>query len=96
MASGLLLTKATNYDLKDFPSEPRIPTMYFAPQPPEFINTRVFLPPELQYQPNKKGGITLSMVNNERQAKKARGKPKPEACGPLGTDIKVSLGGRFG
>ncbi|KAJ8925853.1 hypothetical protein NQ315_009705 [Exocentrus adspersus] len=85
LASGLLLTKTTNYDLKDFPSETRIPTMYFAPQA-DFINTRVFLPPELQYQPNKKTGITLSMLNNDKQKKP---KPKkPEGCGPLGTDVQ--------
>lgn len=90
LASGLLLTKATNYDLKDFPAEARIPIMYFAPQQ-DFVNTRVFLPPELQYQPNKKTPITLAMVNSDRQAKKPKSKPKPEACGPLGTDIKVAL-----
>ncbi|KAJ8934137.1 hypothetical protein NQ314_013596 [Rhamnusium bicolor] len=87
LASGLLLTRTTNYDLKDFPSETRIPTMYFAPQS-DFVNTRVFLPPELQYQPNKKTSITLSMLNNDRQ-KKLKPK-KPEGCGPLGTDVQPS------
>jgi sister-chromatid-cohesion protein PDS5 len=89
LASGLLLTKTTNYDLKDFPSETRIPTMYFAPQP-DFVNTRVFLPPELQYQPNKKTNITLSMLNAEKQAKKNKVKSKVEGCGPLGTDVQPS------
>ncbi|XP_064211687.1 sister chromatid cohesion protein PDS5 homolog B isoform X2 [Tribolium castaneum] len=89
LASGLLLTKTTNYDLKDFPSETRIPTMYFAPQP-DFVNTRVFLPPELQYQPNKKTNITLSMLNAEKQAKKSKVKSKVEGCGPLGTDVQPS------
>lgn len=87
MASGLLLTKTSNYDLKDIPAETRIPTMYFYPQP-DFINTRVFLPPELQYQPNKKTGIILSTT--DRQSKKLKGKSKPEGCGPLGTDVKVT------
>lgn len=63
--------------------------MYFAPQS-DFVNTRVFLPPELQYQPNKKTGITLTMLNSDRQ-KKQKAKLKPEACGPLGTDMKVIL-----
>lgn len=63
--------------------------MYFYPQP-DFVNTRVFLPPELQYQPNKKAAITLAMVNTEhRPVKKAKGKAKPEGVGPLGTDVKV-------
>jgi hypothetical protein len=64
--------------------------MYFAPQP-DFVNTRVFLPPELQYQPNKKTNITLSMLNAEKQAKKNKVKSKVEGCGPLGTDVQVSL-----
>lgn len=88
LASGLLLTRTTNYDLKDFSSETRIPTMYFMPQQ-DFVNTRVFLPPELQYQPNVKPSITLSMLNSDRQKKP---KPKkPEGCGPLGTDVQVSF-----
>lgn len=62
--------------------------MYFYPQQ-DFINTRVFLPPELQYQPNKKTGITMAMVNAERAPKKVKGKLKPEGCGPLGTDVQV-------
>ncbi|XP_018561766.1 sister chromatid cohesion protein PDS5 homolog B [Anoplophora glabripennis] len=87
LASGLLLTRTTNYDLKDFPTDTRIPTMYFSPQH-DFVNTRVFLPPELQYQPNKKTSITLSMLNSDKQKKP---KPKkPEGCGPLGTDVQPS------
>lgn len=60
--------------------------MYFSPQH-DFVNTRVFLPPELQYQPNKKTSITLSMLNSDKQ-KKLKPK-KPEGCGPLGTDVQV-------
>lgn len=63
--------------------------MYFAPQA-DFANTRVFLPPELQYQPNKKTNITLSMLNAEKQAKKNKFKSKTEGCGPEGTDVQVS------
>ncbi|XP_017780712.1 PREDICTED: sister chromatid cohesion protein PDS5 homolog B isoform X2 [Nicrophorus vespilloides] len=88
LASGLLLTKTSNYDLKDFPAETRIPAMHFHPQA-DFVNNRVFLPPELQYQPNKKTGITLAMINSERP-KKPKGKAKPEPCGPLGTDVPPS------
>ncbi|XP_060530808.1 sister chromatid cohesion protein PDS5 homolog B isoform X1 [Cylas formicarius] len=88
LTTGLLLTRATNYDTKDFPSEIRIPTMLFTPQR-NFTNTKVFLPPELQYQPNKKTSITLSMLNSENPKTK---RPKfnqkaAEGCGPLGTDV---------
>lgn len=92
LTSGLLLTKATNYDLKDSPSETRIPTMYFYPQS-DFINTRVFLPPDLQYQPNKKMAISFSMVGQDRPAKRTKNKPKQDQCSPLGTDVKLYAGG---
>lgn len=72
------------------PVDTRIPTMYFSPQQ-DFVNTRLFLPPELQYQPNKKTGITLAMMNAEKQNKKLKGKLKAEACGPLGNDVRVSF-----
>lgn len=87
---SIILSKTTNFDFKDFPSEARIPTMYFQPQPDHFVNTRVFLPPELQFQAPKKQGITLAMVNAEKNTtKRTKGKVKPEACGPQGTDVKV-------
>lgn len=63
--------------------------MYFSPQP-DFVNTKVFLPPELQYQPSKKQGITLAMVDAEKQNKKVK-KTAPEGCGPLGTECKVNF-----
>ncbi|KAK9873896.1 hypothetical protein WA026_002248 [Henosepilachna vigintioctopunctata] len=88
LAMGLLLTKTSNYDLKDFPSDTRIPIMYFAPQV-DFSNTRVFLPPELQYQPNVKTTISMSLLNNDRN-KKQRQKHKLEGYGPLGTDVQPS------
>ncbi|KAF7284502.1 cohesin associated factor B pds5 [Rhynchophorus ferrugineus] len=92
LTTGLLLTKASSYELKDFPSEIRIPTMLFVPQS-NFQNTRVFLPPELQYQPNKKQTLTLSMLNNENKEKAKKTKlnqKQQEGCGPLGTDVQPS------
>ncbi|XP_050315656.1 sister chromatid cohesion protein PDS5 homolog B [Anthonomus grandis grandis] len=90
LTTGLILTKASNYDMKDVPTDTRIPTMLFAPQK-NFQNTRVFLPPELQYQPNKKM-LTLSMLNNENREKVGRKSKyiKQEGCGPLGTDVQPS------
>ncbi|CAG9762008.1 unnamed protein product [Ceutorhynchus assimilis] len=86
LTTGLLLNKATNYELKDLATDIRIPTMLFMPQK-NFQNTRVFLPPELQYQPNKKQTLTLSMLNNENK-EKGKKKKKEEGCGPLGTDVQ--------
>ncbi|XP_031328743.1 uncharacterized protein LOC116159824 isoform X1 [Photinus pyralis] len=66
--------------------------MYFYPQS-DFINTRVFLPPDLQYQPNKKMAISFSMVGQDRPAKRTKNKPKQDQCSPLGTDVKLYAGG---
>lgn len=65
--------------------------MYFQPQA-DFINTRVFLPPELQYQPNMKAQITFNqaLLTAERQKKYSRRSKDEEGCGPDGTDVKVS------
>lgn len=48
LAMSIIWSKTVNYDMKEFPTETRIPTMYFAQQTENFVNTRVFLPPELQ------------------------------------------------
>lgn len=48
LAMGLILSKTSNYDLKDFPSDTRIPSMYFQQQPDSFVNTKIYIPPEMQ------------------------------------------------
>lgn len=90
LALSLIMAKTTNFDFKDCPPETRIPTMYFAPQTENFINTKIFLPPEFQFQAPIKTGLTLSMVTSDKHIKKSKGKVQPEACGPLGTDVKPS------
>ena len=41
LAMGLLLTKTTTFEMREFPSEPRIPPMYFRkPADPNFVNGR--------------------------------------------------------
>ncbi|XP_063369502.1 sister chromatid cohesion protein PDS5 homolog B [Cydia amplana] len=53
LAMSVIWARSASFELRDFPSDARIPTMYFAPQNEFFVNTRVFLPPELQFQPKK-------------------------------------------
>ncbi|GAB0090696.1 pds5 [Sergentomyia squamirostris] len=47
IAMHLIYTRAINYDTRDFPLEARIPSMYFAAQPEDFKNTRIYLPADL-------------------------------------------------
>lgn len=45
----ILLQKTINFELKDFPSEVRISPMYFKKhEDVNFVNTRVYIPPEMQ------------------------------------------------
>ncbi|KAF9800244.1 hypothetical protein SFRURICE_010004 [Spodoptera frugiperda] len=53
LAMSVIWARSQNFELREFPSDARIPRMYFAPQSEYFVNTRVFLPPELQFQPKK-------------------------------------------
>ncbi|KAG0728388.1 Sister chromatid cohesion protein PDS5 B-B [Chionoecetes opilio] len=49
LAMGLILSKTKSFEMKEFPSEPRIPPMYFKKHDdPNFVNVTSYLPPELQ------------------------------------------------
>nr|XP_045585415.1 sister chromatid cohesion protein PDS5 homolog B-B-like [Procambarus clarkii]XP_045585416.1 sister chromatid cohesion protein PDS5 homolog B-B-like [Procambarus clarkii] len=49
LAMGLILSKTTSFEMKDFPSDPRIPPMYFKKhEDPNFVNVKSYLPTELQ------------------------------------------------
>nr|CAD7578327.1 unnamed protein product [Timema californicum] len=83
---NLILTKTTNFDMKEFPAETRIPQMYFRKNDdPVFINTKCYLPIEvqMQYQQPKKG-ITMSLVL-DKGTKRVRGRPKQSSQG-MGID----------
>ncbi|CAG4939387.1 unnamed protein product [Colias eurytheme] len=69
LAMSVIWARSTSFELREFPSDVRIPTMYYAPQPEYFANTRVFLPPELQFQPKRQP--TTEPI--------ARGKKRPRA-----------------
>lgn len=63
LAMVLLNTKSTTFEMKEFITEARIPTMYFKRhEDPMFVNTRHYLPPEMYQQvpPVTKKAITLN------------------------------------
>jgi len=71
LAMGLLLTKTTNFEMREFPSEPRIPPMYFRkPADPNFVNGKVYLPADMQLLGKRAGLSTTfshSMINKRIQ-----------------------------
>jgi len=57
LAMGIITTRTTNFERKDYISDTRIPPMYFrAHEDPQFHNNVIYLPPELQFQQPKKAG----------------------------------------
>ncbi|XP_034247341.1 sister chromatid cohesion protein PDS5 homolog B [Thrips palmi] len=63
LAMVLLNTKSTTFEMKEFITEARIPTMYFKRhEDPMFVNTRHYLPPEMYQQvpPVTKKAITMN------------------------------------
>jgi sister-chromatid-cohesion protein PDS5 len=73
LAMSLLVSKSTTYELKEFPTEPTISTMFFAPpEDPNFFNTENYLPPELVVQPPKKLGITIQYLQPSSAANKKK------------------------
>jgi sister chromatid cohesion protein PDS5 len=55
LAQYLIMTKVVTLDIREFPLEARIPSMYFQAQSEEFQNTRFYLPVDIyNYNTNKK------------------------------------------
>jgi len=74
IALGLILQRSSSFEMKDYPSEPRIPPMYFKRhEDVYFSNTRSYLPHDMQYAPPKKAGVTVSVVS-ENAAKRRKAK----------------------
>lgn len=49
LAMGLVLSKTTNYEMKEFPAETRVPTMYFRRHEDSlWVNAKSYLPPDMQ------------------------------------------------
>lgn len=55
LALTILLNKTVNFDMKDVLTEIKISGLFFKKvEDPLFVNDKCYLPPELQYQPNKR------------------------------------------
>ena len=60
LAMGIITTKTSNFERKEFLSDARIPTMYFkAHEDPNFQNIVSYLPAELQHSAPKKTSIPM-------------------------------------
>ncbi|XP_042234585.1 sister chromatid cohesion protein PDS5 homolog B-B-like isoform X3 [Homarus americanus] len=85
LAMGLILSKTTSFEMKEFPSDPRIPPMYFKKhEDPNFVNVKSYLPTELQVNAPKGStkvltGVTKKTTNTVMMVKSAvLNKQRPE------------------
>lgn len=57
LALGLVMSKTTNFVLKEFPVEPKLPSKLYS-EPDETINnTKIYIPANLHINPPKKSGL---------------------------------------
>ena len=64
LALGIITTRTTNFERKDYLSDARIPSMYFKPhEDPNFLNLVSYLPTELQHsQPKKASAMGAPII----------------------------------
>lgn len=105
LAMGLIMQKTTSFEMKDYPTQPRIPSMYFrAHDDPNFVNTQTYLPPELQIAPPKKastvggGGVGSGLVKatglksygvTAGRGRGRRGRPPKHEVDELGSEEEM-------
>ncbi|KAH0539698.1 sister chromatid cohesion protein PDS5 homolog B isoform X1 [Cotesia glomerata] len=94
LAMNVIYTKTTNFDMKEFPSESRIPTMYFKRSDDLMSNVAVsYLPSEMQIDmTSPKGKNTLLNFVNDKPGRRAKGKQKEVGIGPNETDARLHIG----
>ena len=93
IAMNVIYTKTTNFDMKEFPSKTRIPSMYFKYTEDQQTNMKNYLPVEMQISmvntTKGKGLFSKGIIANERP-RRGKGKQKEVGIGPNETDAKVS------
>ena len=75
LATSLLFSKTTNFELKEFPAQLNLSALYFKPHPEEnFVNVNVYIPQEMVYQPPKKAGVSLFVARKPTTSGKSAAK----------------------
>ncbi|GIX88952.1 sister chromatid cohesion protein PDS5 homolog B [Caerostris extrusa] len=74
LALSLVISKTTNFVVKEYPVEPTLPSKLYTEQDKTYINLKTYLPPELVVNPPKKSGLELEMLfaNARSNAKKSQ------------------------
>ena len=71
LATSLLFSKTTNFELKEYPAQLALSSLYFKPHPQgeDFVNMNVYIPQDMVYQPPKKAGVSLFVARKSTAAK---------------------------
>ncbi|RZF48923.1 hypothetical protein LSTR_LSTR003303 [Laodelphax striatellus] len=73
LAMSVLESKTVNFELRNFPTEPKIPTMYFKRLDNLTTNKKNYLPPEMQAQVSIRRYVRDYYVNGGDQKKESDG-----------------------
>ncbi len=85
LAFSLIYSKTTNFELKEFPTQPTISALYLKPHPDgdNFINSTVYIPQEMVHQPPKKhGAVSVTFVSKTTTAAAGKAKKAEAASNP--------------
>ncbi|KAI5639183.1 hypothetical protein NE865_08248 [Phthorimaea operculella] len=96
LAMSVIWTRSSRFELREFPADTRIPTMYFAPQNEYFVNTRVFLPPALQFQPKRapEQAEAITAAKGGKKRPRPVGNEATNECEPAeASDTQIQLPG---
>eukprot|EP00095_Tigriopus_kingsejongensis_P010616 maker-scaffold795_size96016-snap-gene-0.21 protein:Tk10616 transcript:maker-scaffold795_size96016-snap-gene-0.21-mRNA-1 annotation:"androgen-induced proliferation inhibitor" len=71
LAMGILISKTTNYELKEFPADLEVPKFFFVPhEDPSFLNNLNYLPADMIPKAPKKSGMINYIPSAPAQAAK--------------------------
>lgn len=90
LAMILLNTKSSTFEMKEFITEARIPTMYFKRHDdPMFVNTRHYLPPEM-YQQAMNAKKTVSINSSATTNNSISNNSNDKAAAPSATNTTAA------
>ncbi|XP_065343965.1 sister chromatid cohesion protein PDS5 homolog A [Cloeon dipterum] len=95
IAMGLVMSKTTNYEMKKYPTLPRVPPMYFKrADDPNYINHKVYVPLEFTVQHMKKNVVTTTQVPKSKRKNPNDNQDSNSIDVPMQTsDTKIQLPG---
>lgn len=95
LALGLVMSKTSNFVLKEFPVEPKLPSKLYTALDKNVVNTTLYLPPELATMFPK--GLALDLEHHKGKLGKdgQAGTKRPRIPRPVGTNGAQATAARY-